>query len=164
MPFLPRTARRRLARLTRRAPAPSQRPAQHAARRPSHAGVQPDMTPLLGYQRLVQALREQPGGRVARPTEGTVHKVTTRAALVRARSVMAEQLAEGVPPQQALVAGVRAITARRRYGEADALAGSFADVPGMAVASHAARSVVPVFRGRFAEAAEHLRDVPRDDA
>jgi hypothetical protein len=122
------------------------------------------MTPLLAYQRLVQSLREHPGGKVARPTEGTVHKVTTRAALVRARSVMAEQLAEGVPPQQALVAGVRAITHRRRYGEADALAASFADVAGMAVASRAARSVVPVFRGRFAEAAEHLREVPRDDA
>ena len=122
------------------------------------------MTPLLAYQRLVRALREQPGGKVARPTEGTVHRVTTRAALVRARSVMAEQLADGVPPPQALVAGVRAITHRRRYGEADALAASFADVPGMAVASRAARSVVPVFRGRFTEAAEHLRDVPRADA
>ncbi len=122
------------------------------------------MTPLLAYQRLVRALREQPGGKVARPTEGTVHRVTTRAALVRARSVMAEQLAEGVPPPQALVAGVRAITHRRRYGEAEALAASFADVPGMAVASRAARSVVPVFRGRFIEAAEHLRAVPRADA
>ena len=166
MPSLARTVRRRLARLAGRPPSGSPRrtPARPAPRRPSHAGVQPDMTPLLGYQRLVQALREHPGGQVARPTEGTVLKVTTRAALVRARSVMAEQLAEGVPPEQALVAGVRAITARRRYGEAEALAVSFADVPGMVVAARAARSVVPVFRGRFAEAAEHLRDVPRDDA
>ena len=168
MASLARSARRSvagLARLLGRRPAPSAKPAKRARPAgPSHAGVQPQMTPLLAYQRLVRALREQPGGKVARPTEGTVHRVTTRAALVRARSVMAEQLAEGVPPPQALVAGVRAITHRRRYGEAEALAASFADVPGMAVASRAARSVVPVFRGRFTEAAEHLRDVPRADA
>ena len=168
MASLARSARRSvagLARLLGRRPAPSSKPAKRARPEgPSHAGVQPQMTPLLAYQRLVRALREQPGGKVARPTEGTVHRVTTRAALVRARSVMAEQLAEGVPPPQALVAGVRAITHRRRYGEAEALAASFADVPGMAVASRAAGSVVPVFRGRFTEAAEHLRDVPRADA
>jgi hypothetical protein len=173
MASLARSARRsaaRLARLLGRRPAPAPTTAKRAAARParrpgpSHAGVQPPMTPLLGYQRLVQALREQPGGKVARPTEGTVHRVTTRAALVRARSVMAEQLAEGVPPPQALVAGVRAITHRRRYGEADALAASFADVPGMATASRAALAVVPVFRGRYADAAEHLRHVPRADA
>ena len=165
MPSLARTVRRRLARLTSRQSTAAARSAPGTDRRgPSHAGVQPPMTPLLGYQRLVQSLRELPGGKVARPTEGTVHKVTTRAALVRARSVMAEQLAQGVPPERALVAGVRAITHRRRYGEAEALAASFAEVPGMAVASRAAQSVTPVFRGRFAEAAERLREVPRDDA
>ncbi len=168
MASLARSARRSVAGLARRLgrrPAPSSKPAKRARPAgPSHAGVQPQMTPLLAYQRLVRALREQPRGKVARPTEGTVHRVTTRAALVRARSVMAEQLADGVPPPQALVAGVRAITHRRRYGEAEALAASFADVPGMAVASRAARSVVPVFRGRFTEAAEHLREVPRADA
>jgi hypothetical protein len=175
MPSLVRTVRRRLARLIGRQPAgsPGRRPAVPGAAtqaaevgrgRPSHAGVQPPMTPLLAYQRLVQALRHQDGGKVGRPTEGTVQRVVTRATLVRARSVMVEQLAEGVPPQQALVAGVRALTRRRRYAEADALAASFADVPGMAVGSRSARSVVPVFRGRFTEAAEHLRGVPRAEA
>jgi hypothetical protein len=122
------------------------------------------MTPLLAYQRMVQALRGQPGGRVARPTEASAYRVASRAATTRARAVLAERLAAGVGPEQALVDGVRAICHRRRYDEADALAASFADVAGMSVASAAARSVVPVFRGRFAEAAEHLRRVPRVEA
>jgi hypothetical protein len=122
------------------------------------------MTPLLAYQRLVQALRERPGGRVARPTEASAYRVASRAATTRARAVLAERLVGGVAPEQALVDGVRAVCHRRRYGEADALAASFADVSGMAEASAAARAVVPVFRGRFAEAAEHLRLVPRAEA
>ena len=164
-----RAVRRRVARVVGGGRTAATAPAPPPGRRSGvpadpHAGVQPPMTPLLAYRRVVQALRERPGGRVARPTDATAYRAVTRAATTRARAVLAERLAAGVAPEQALVDGVRAICHRRRYDEAHALAASFADVPGMEVASAAARSVVPVFRGRFAEAAEHLRRVPRAQA